>query len=64
MVHGQANGLHGLAEDGPCDLFPFFSFLLFGLVLLDYISIFFYFYILLRCRLALPLKRYKWGMSP
>jgi hypothetical protein len=37
----------------------FFPFLLFGLVLLNYISIFFYFYILLRRRLALRLYRLK-----
>jgi hypothetical protein len=45
-------GLHGLVDDGPCDIFSFlFSF--FGLVLLDYIPIFLYFYILLRRRFAL-----------
>jgi hypothetical protein len=56
MVHGPADGLHGLAKDDLCDVFSFFfSFLLFGLVLLDYISMFLYFYILLRCHLALCL---------
>jgi hypothetical protein len=39
-----ADGLHGLADGF---FFLFFS----GLVLLDYISIFFYFYILVRHRL-------------
>jgi hypothetical protein len=53
-VYGPADGLHELAEVGPCDVFSFiFSF--FGLVLLDYISIFFYSCILLRCRLVLRL---------
>jgi hypothetical protein len=56
-VYGPADGLHGLTKVGACDVFFLFSFLFsfFGLVLLDYISIFFYFCILLRRRLALRL---------
>jgi hypothetical protein len=57
-MRGPSDGLHGWSEDGPCDVFFFvFSFLFsfFVLVLLEYISIFFYFYVLLRCRL--PFKR-------
>jgi hypothetical protein len=46
-VYGPADGLHGLTEVGPCDIFCFFSifFSFFDLVLLDiflYFSIFAY----------------------
>jgi hypothetical protein len=49
MVHGP-DGLHGLVEDDPSDFF-LFSFL-FVFFLPCIISIFFYFYILLRRRLG------------
>jgi hypothetical protein len=52
-VYGLADGFHVLAEVGPCDVFFSFLFYFFGLVLLDYISRFFYFCILLSRRLAL-----------
>jgi hypothetical protein len=51
MVHGPVDGPHGLAEDGPSDVFLFFLF--FPPFLPCIIPIFFYFYISLRCRLAL-----------
>jgi hypothetical protein len=56
-VHGPADGLAEDGLDGPCDLFFHFYFLFsfFDLVLLDYISIFFCFYILVRRCLALRL---------
>jgi hypothetical protein len=43
MVHGPVDGPHGLAEDGPFDVF--FSFLssFFDLVLFLYFSIFTYY---------------------
>jgi hypothetical protein len=47
MVHGPADGLHGLAEDGPSDVFFVLSYF--------YLVLFLYFYILLRRRLALRL---------
>jgi hypothetical protein len=57
-VHGPADGLAEDGPNGPCDVFFsffLFSFILFDLASLDYISIFFYFYILVRRRLALRL---------
>jgi hypothetical protein len=51
MVHGPADGLHGLAEDGPSDVSFFFLF--FPPFLPYIIPIFFYFYILLRRHLTL-----------
>jgi hypothetical protein len=57
-VNGPADGLTEDGPDGPCDVFfHFFFFLLFffDLASLDHISIFFYFYILVRCHLALHL---------
>jgi hypothetical protein len=51
MVHGPADGPHVLAEDGPSDVFLFFLF--FPPFLTLYYSYIFYFYILLRRRVAL-----------
>jgi hypothetical protein len=43
MVHGPADGPHGLAEDGPSDFFCFFfSFLLFLTLYYSYIFLFLY----------------------
>jgi hypothetical protein len=41
MVHGPADGLHGLAEDGPSDFFLFFS----SFLTLYYFYIFLFLYI-------------------
>jgi hypothetical protein len=41
MVHGPVDGPHGLAEDGPSDVFSFFfSFLLFFTLYYSYIFLF------------------------
>jgi hypothetical protein len=46
-VYGSADGLHGLTEVGPCDIFfvSFLFFLLFDLVLLDIFFIFLFLHI-------------------
>jgi hypothetical protein len=41
-VHGPADGLAEDGPDGPCDVFLFFLFSPFDLVLMTYISIFTY----------------------
>jgi hypothetical protein len=51
MVHGQANGLHGLAEDGPCDLF---SFLFFSPFWPCIIGLYFYIFLLLHITKVSP----------
>jgi hypothetical protein len=45
MVHGPVDGPHGLAEDGPSDVFLFFSFLSSFFLTLYYSYIFLFLHI-------------------